>query len=141
MEQTNTNTQQTGEKTFTQEQVNAIIGERLAKEKGKGEAALAERERQIAEREATLANREAMIDLKDRLKDMGLPAELLPVLNVKDKAALDKALDALKSYVADQVTNNKKSLRVLEPNKLPEGNHNTEDSPARKLRKAMHLPD
>ena len=36
-----------GERTFTQEQVNAIVSERLSKEKQKGESALAEREKQL----------------------------------------------------------------------------------------------
>ena len=124
-----------GEKTFTQEQVNAIIGERLAKEKNKADAAFAEREQQFAEREKQLANREALFDLKDQLKEMGLPAELLPVLNVQDKAALDKALEALKAYIADK---GNAGLKVYEPNNLPESVEYTDNVNAR-LRKAMHL--
>ena len=124
----------TGAKTFTQEQVNAIIGERLAKEKTKADAAFAEREHQFAEREKQLANREALFDLKDQLKEMGLPAELLPVLNLSDKKALNTALDALKNYVSDG------KKRIVLPQMLPAGNHDYEDPIDSKLRKAMHLP-
>lgn len=124
----------TGAKTFTQEQVNAIIGERLAKEKTKADATFAEREHQFAEREKQLANREALFDLKDQLKEMGLPAELLPVLNLSDKKALNTALDALKNYVSDS------KKRIVLPQMLPAGNHDYEDPIDSKLRKAMHLP-
>lgn len=137
--QTMNNNPDTGDKTFTQEQVNAIIGERLAKEKAKGDAAFAEREQQFAEREKQLAYREAQLDLKDQLREMGLPAELLPVLNVSDKNALTTALEALKTYGESKVKNSNK--RIVLENKLPTGDFDLEDHLDSKLRKAMHLPE
>ena len=124
----------TGERTFTQEQVNAIVSERLNKEKQKGESALAEREKQFAEREQQLANREALIDLKDKLKEKGLPAELLPVLNVQDKEALKTALDALDDYIERQKA--KEPRRIYQELKLPE---TREHETVADLRKAMGL--
>lgn len=135
-ENTMNNNPANGERTFTQEEVNRIIGERLSKEKAKGDAALAEREQQFAEREKALANREALYDLRDQLKDMGLPAELLPVLNVQDKAALKTALDALKEY-----TDKYKSVkpnRTYEERKLPQGDDRGVN-PDHEIRKAMGL--
>ena len=126
-----------GERTFTQEDVNRIVGERLAKEKAKGDAASAEREQQLAEREKQLANREALYDLKDRLKEMGLPAELLPVLNVQDKDALDKALEALNAYIAEKSKSNKEYKVVPLP--LPKGEPYEKGNPDAKLREAMGL--
>lgn len=123
-----------GERTFTQEEVNRIVGERLAKEKAKGEAALAEREQQFEARERELANREALYDLKDKLKDMGLPEELLPVLNVQDKAALQTALDALKEYIDE-----KKPHRHYIENKLPESDSRDDGNYDTEIRKAMGL--
>ena len=123
-----------GERTFTQEQVNAIVSERLSKEKQKGESALAEREKQFAEREQALANREALIDLKDQLKEKGLPAELLPVLNVQDKEALQTALDALDDYIERQKEN--KPHYQIQELKLPE---EREHAAVPDLRKAMGL--
>lgn len=134
--QTMNNNPNIGEKTFTQEQVNAIIGERLAKEKARADAVLVEREQQFAERERQLANREALFDLKDQLKEMGLPAELLPVLNVKDKAALNTALEALKSYVDEK---NKPQYKVYEPNVLQHGDYDKNYGITQNLRKAMGL--
>ena len=47
---TNTNPESgAGAKTFSQDDVNRIVGERLAAEKRKGEVALAEREQQLAQ--------------------------------------------------------------------------------------------
>ena len=79
-----------GEKTFTQEQVNAIIGERLAKEKSKADAALAEKEQQLAQRELTLT-------AKERLNEMDLPIELLDALNISSQEALEKSLTTIKN--------------------------------------------
>ena len=139
MENNQNNNPTNGERTFTQEDVNRIVGERLAKEKAKGDAASAEREQQLAEREKQLANREALYDLKDRLKDMGLPAELLPVLNVQDKAALDKALEALNAYI-DEKSKSNKEYQVWEPLKLPKGEpYDLHPNTDQQLRKAMGL--
>ena len=126
-----------GERTFTQEEVNRIVSERLNKEKTKGDAALAEREQQFAEREKALANREALIDLKDQLKEYGLPAELLPVLNVQDKDALKAALDALKGLVEKK--KEEKPLKVIDVNRLPRGTGEYDMKPDRDIRKAMGL--
>ena len=132
------NNPENGERTFTQDDVNRIVGERLSKEKAKADAAFAEKEHQFAERERQLANREALVDLKDQLKEMGLPGELLPVLNVQDKAALKTALEALKAFVEDKAKDHKE-YKVLEPNVLRTGTHDTADSMQVKLRKAMNL--
>lgn len=132
----NTNTAY-GERTFTQEEVNRIIGERLAKEKSKGDAASAEREQQLAERERQLADREALIELKEQLKEMGLPNELLPVLNVQDRAALNVALQALQKLINKNA--GQKDIQVL-PNRLQHGEpYGRSDDVQRNLRKAMGL--
>ena len=84
----NINTQN-GEKTFTQEQVNAIVGERLAKEKAKTEAAYAEREQQLIQKELSWA-------AKEKCRELGLPEELLEVLNISTPEAMEKALTTVK---------------------------------------------
>lgn len=84
----------TGDKTFTQEQVNAIVGERLAKEKAKTEAVLAQREQE-------LAKRELMLTAKEKAGEMGLPVEILGVLNISDPETLDKSLETIKKVIED----------------------------------------
>jgi len=132
MNQTMNQNPAAGERTFSQDDVNRIVGERLATEKRKQDAAFAEREQE-------LARREALYDLRDQLKDMGLPDELLPVLNVQDKEALKKALEALKKHIDDQATA-KQEYKVYQPNLLRTGTAPEAESPDRKLREAMHLP-
>lgn len=81
-----------GAKTFSQEDVNRIVGERLAAEKRKGEAALAEREQQLAQRELLLT-------AKEKLTEAGLPVELMDALNVSSPEAMDKAITTLKGVI------------------------------------------
>ena len=90
---TNTNPESgAGEKTFSQDDVNRIVGERLAAEKRKGEAALAEREQQ-------LARRELLLTAKEKLTESGLPVELLDALNVSSPEAMEKAITTLKGMI------------------------------------------
>lgn len=76
---------QNGEKTFTQEDVNRIVSDRLAKEKGKTDAALAEREKDLTAREKVLETRE-------KLAGAGLPGELLSALRLYGEGEIDKAI-------------------------------------------------
>ena len=90
---TNTNPESgAGAKTFSQDDVNRIVGERLAAEKRKGEAALAEREQQLAQRELLLT-------AKEKLAESGLPVELLDALNVSSPEAMEKAITTLKGVI------------------------------------------
>lgn len=131
-----------GERTFTQEDVNRIVSERLAKEKRRDEAQagaeLAEREQAFAEREKALAEKEALFEVKDMLHEMGLPAELLPVLKAGDKEALETALKALKQYVNDQ--RNKKGERIIIEKKLERGLPYEECGIDFQLKNAMKAP-
>lgn len=76
------------ESTFTQEDVNRIVSERLAKEKAKNDTALADRERELAQREFQLKAREILESKK-------LPVELLGALNATDESSLNAALELL----------------------------------------------
>ncbi len=79
---------QEGQKTFTQEQLNAIVGERLAKEKTKSDAALAAREKE-------LADKEFRFEAKEMLIGRGLPADLLDALNTSSREAFEKSLSII----------------------------------------------
>ncbi len=133
--QTMNNNPDNGAKTFTQEQVNAIIGERLAKEKSKADAALAEREQQFAEREKDLAKRELLFRAKEKLDKKGYPMELLEVLDVSSEEAVDKALEVIQKTI----DNSRKGFKVI-PNRLPEGSHDMEPPLSKQLRDAMRSP-
>ena len=88
----NQNPEGAGETTFTQDQVNKIVSDRLAREKAKSEAALAEREQQLAQRELLLT-------AKEKLTESGLPVELLDALNVSSPEAMEKAITTLKGVI------------------------------------------
>ena len=79
---------QNGEKTFTQEDVNRIVSDRLAKEKGKADAAL-------AEREAGLTAREKVLETREKLAGAGLPGELMNALSLYGEGEIDKAVAIL----------------------------------------------
>lgn len=133
--QTMNNNPDTGAKTFTQEQVNAIIGERLAKEKNKADAAFAEREQQFAEREKDLAKRELLFRAKEKIDKKGYPLELLEVLDVSNEETVDRALEIIQKTI----DTSHKGFKVL-VNKLPEGSHDLEQPLDKKLRDAMRSP-
>lgn len=81
------------QKTFTQEDVNRIVSERLAKEKTKLDTALAEREK-------TLTQRELALTAKERLRASGLPGSLIDALNMSDSDALEKSLKIVETEFA-----------------------------------------
>ena len=127
----NQNPDGAGEKTFSQEDVNRIVGERLAKEKAKGEAVLAEREQQLAQRELLLT-------AKEKINEMGLPAELVDALNMSSPEALEKALSTVKT-VLDKYKSEARPMKFsgAKPAESLSGVRNTGDD---SLRKAMRLP-
>lgn len=88
--------QGTGEKTFTQEDVNRIVGERLAKEKAKssGEADLAKREQELARRELHMSAREM-------LSEKGLPIQLCEALNCADQESMEKSIATIEKIFND----------------------------------------
>ena len=54
--------QETGERTFTQDDVNRIVQDRLAKDREKASKELNEREQELAQREFRLNSRQKLID-------------------------------------------------------------------------------
>ena len=130
---TNTNPESgAGAKTFSQDDVNRIVGERLAAEKRKGETALAEREQQLAQRELLLT-------AKEKLTESGLP--VLNALNVSSPEAMEKAITTLKGVIDKIKAEAPKPFTIhgakpAEAGRRPE----LESSGDSRLRKAMGLP-
>ncbi len=84
-----------GERTFTQEEVNLIVGERLAKEKSKGEKG----NQDFSKREQELAQRENMMTAKEMFIERGLPVELVGIINCSDAEALEKSADIIDDVI------------------------------------------
>lgn len=82
----------TGGKTFTQDEVNRIVSDRLAREREK-----ATQPPQEDEREKALKAREARLDCREYLDSKKYPAELMEVLDISDvetfKATVGKLME------------------------------------------------
>ena len=79
-EGTQTGTERTTERTFTQDDVNRIVQERLAKEKGKGNE-------ELDKRAAELDKRERRMNAIDELRKNSLPEYLVDALNMETDEA------------------------------------------------------
>lgn len=89
------NTEQTtqqGDRTFTQDDVNRIVQDRLAKERSK-------KSDEMAAKEAELCQREFKLDAVETLKGKGLPVEFFDALNCKDKESFNKSVDIISDYI------------------------------------------
>lgn len=84
-----TGTQGEGGKTFTQEEVNRIVQERLARAKTAQEPDA---------RELELEKRENAIYLREQIATQGLPDTLLEEMQGMDRATIDKCLKILAPY-------------------------------------------
>lgn len=127
--------QGTGEKTFTQDDVNRIVQERLAKEKAKNSG-----EADFEKREQELAQRELHMTAKELLSEKGLPMQLFDALNCTDKETLEKSIATIETlfneYKANAASNIKfKGFQPGSGSKTPDPG-DVEDL---EIRKAMGL--
>lgn len=76
------------DKTFTQDEVNRIVQERLAKEKGKGDAELQKRMQE-------LDMRERKMNATQKLRENGLPDYLVDALNMETDEAFNASIAAV----------------------------------------------
>lgn len=88
MENQNNLTTGEQEKTFTQEQVNAIVGKRLAEQKQQLESELSKKETELNQRAMSLR-------AKELLQERGLPKDLGDVLRYEDEESLVRAIDTI----------------------------------------------
>ena len=86
MENNNTVNQQ--EKTFTQDELNAIIGKRLSEQKQQQESELTKREEELKKREMNIRANELLME-------KGLPKSLGAVLKYDTEEELVKAIEIL----------------------------------------------
>lgn len=88
-------TQEAADKTFTQDQVNAIVQERLTRERTRHEEAQAD----LAKREQEIAKREFALHATEILKEKKLPIEIMDALNTTDKESFAKAVDIISRHL------------------------------------------
>lgn len=110
-----------GERTFTQEDVNRIVSDRLARDRDKRSAELDEREKAVKARELAVMAAE-------KLAEAGLPKALSAVLRYDDETSLDSAIQTLSHLRGfgsgkdePDKGKQKEKLRVIEVNHLKHG--------------------
>lgn len=97
--QTQNDLQNTGEnqeqnnKTFTQEEVDDIVKNRLARERRKLEAA----KESEPDGEKSLKERELRVTAREKLLDAGLPTSLADILRYSDEKSIEQAIEAIKN--------------------------------------------
>ena len=105
-----------GGRTFTQDEVNRIVSERLAREREKLTG-----QTKKDEREKALEAREARLDCREYLDTKGYPAALLEVLDSSDtakfKAAADKLVELFPGLIPEKQQPAYSGLRLASPNK------------------------
>ena len=79
-------------KTFRQEDVNRIVGERLAKEKAKNDA-------DWQQREQDLQRRELQMTAKEYLNEKNMPVELLDALSYTDEETLQMSVAVIEKFI------------------------------------------
>lgn len=123
------NNQDTVERTFSQEEVNRIVSERLARDRDKRAAELDEREKAVKARELAVIAAE-------KLAAAGLPKDLTAVLKYDDEASLDAAISQLSNIRGFKT--GKKEEKIIIENRLPDiGEYDTNDN---SIRKAFQPP-
>lgn len=127
-----------GERTFTQDDVNRIVQDRLAKDREKASKELGEREQELAQREFRLNSRQKLVD-------KGYPETLLDALNCNSEKEFDKALDIIDGLMKERlaVKEDDEKQRQLEAQRakpftgpLNQSSYRTGADP---IRKAMNL--
>ena len=84
-----------GERTFTQEDVNRIVQDRLAKDREKASKELGEREQELAQREFRLNSRQKLID-------RAYPESILDALDCSSEEAFNKAWDIIDGLIKER---------------------------------------
>ena len=79
-------------KTFTQEEVNRIVQERLAKDREKSRK---EQDAAFADREKTLREKELRFSAMEKLNKKGLSTTLVDAINCADDESIDKSIELL----------------------------------------------
>lgn len=132
MDNTNIQTAQEQEqKTFTQDDVNRIVGERLSKDRSRNEADFVKRENDLKQRELAMTAREM-------LAEKGLPKDLADILRYSDEETLKTAIDKIQEFRSKE--NGGYKLLNGGQHRLPEGD-NRGDNNEHSLKKAFGLTD
>ena len=114
------------EKTFTQEQVNAIVGKRLAEQKQQLESDFVKREQELSRREMNFR-------AKEMLKEKGLSENLADILKYDNEEGLAKAIELISETQGNKEVKPKR--KIVDSVRLPQRVY--DDSPIDLIAKAF----
>lgn len=120
-----------GPKSFTQEEVDRIVQDRLAREKKKYQQ---QEPDPFQEREQALVKREAALGVKELLTEEGYPMELSEIIEYKDLDDFKRKYEALKEFLPDP-----NAPRIVISKSTNGGAYNEDGTEDKELRKAMGL--
>ena len=129
----NNNPEPTGVRTFTQDEVNRIVSNRLSEDRAKRAAELDEREKAVKARELAVIAAE-------KLAAAGLPKDLTAVLKYDDEDSLEAAINQLSTLRGfangkkDPATGERKYIE----HKLPEYTEQINHDPLREIFRLKH---
>ena len=128
-------------KMFTQEELNKIVQDRLARERSKYEKDIesSNKEQDINAREKELNTRILKLDAINTLKEKGLPIEILELLSFNSKEELDSKIDLYHTIFSTLV---KAEVERRIPSIEPQGvivQTSADDTLDKALREAMKL--
>lgn len=103
--------QQAEEKTFTQEEVNRIVQERLSRTRKDMP--------DFEVREKELARKELVLQAKDLLSDKGLPKEMAGILHFTNEQELKEAVALLEQHCGPK--QKESEFQIYDPQGLPKG--------------------
>lgn len=106
MDQNTNETAGAGEKTFTQEEVNRIVGERLSKEKSKGNTDFSKREQELLQRELRLS-------AKEMLSSKGLSVQLADPLDCTSQESLEKGISLIEAAFNEYSGAIKRNIKII----------------------------
>ena len=105
-EGTQTGTEGAQQKTFTQDDVNRIVQERLAKERSKGND-----NDELTKRAAELDLRERKLTAREKLRENGLPDYLVDALNMNTDEDFQKSMEAILKMKGETGNNEPKPIK------------------------------
>ena len=120
--------QEQEQKTFTQDDVNRIVGERLSKDRSRNEADFVKRENDLKQRELAMTAREM-------LAEKGLPKDLADILKFSDEETLKTAIDKIQKFRSKETG----GYVLISDHRLPEGE--VRENEDYSLRKSFGLTD
>lgn len=109
------NNEQGTERTFTQEEVNRIVQDRLNRSKNTTEAT------KLEEREKELEKKGLMLEAKELLQKKGLPKEFAEILNYTDSKSLEEAVEVIEGHFKTSSEQRDAEFIPLGGNELPKG--------------------